>query len=103
MSTLGPKTHPRQPSSRRAIDERRLDMSSYEASPCAVRRFDRSRWALVMLAGVLALAFAGFRADASSALTTAANCALPGSDFQGGDGNQDPPTLTEQAFCTEHL
>ena len=33
------------------------------------------------------------------ALTAAANCALPGSTFQGGDGNQDTPSLAEQAFC----
>src|SRR5262249_47250812 len=39
----------------------------------------------------------------ASALTTATNCALPGSSFQGGDANQDTPTLGEQTFCTEHL
>ena len=57
----------------------------------------------VLVAALLALVLAAFFADRASALTTAANCALPGSTFQGGDGNQNTPTLAEQTFCTEHL
>ena len=55
---------------------------------------------LYLLAGLLALAFGAFQATGASAFTAAANCGLPGSTFQGGDGNQDTPSLTEQTFCT---
>jgi hypothetical protein len=55
------------------------------------------------VAGLAALAFAASGADRASAFTTAANCALPGSSFQGGDGNQDTPGIAEEAFCNEHL
>src|SRR5947209_14821268 len=57
---------------------------------------------VALVVGLFALLLA-FRADGASALSTAANCALPGSAFQGGDGNQDTPSLAEQSFCTEHL
>jgi len=57
----------------------------------------------ILVAALLAFVLAAFFADRASALTTAANCALPGSTFQGGDGNQNTPTLAEQTFCTEHL
>jgi hypothetical protein len=60
---------------------------------------------LAALAAVLCLLpLLGFGTGrASAALTTAVNCALPGNSFQGGDGNQDTPTLAEQTFCTENL
>ncbi len=104
MTTLRPEIQTGQPGSSRGTASRRPALSSYEAGHRAVGRFDRSRLALALLAGLLALAFAAFRADGASALTTAANCALPGSNFQGGDGNQDTPSLSEQTFCTtEHL
>src|SRR5438132_433775 len=64
---------------------------------------NRLRFVLALLAGLAALVFAAYRADSAAALTTATNCALPGSSFQGGDGNQATPSLAEQSFCTEHL
>ena len=48
----------------------------------------RPRLVLCLLAGLLACVFAGINASGASALTTAANCALPGSTFQGGDGKR---------------
>src|SRR6476646_4346274 len=63
----------------------------------------RSQLLVCLLVGAFSLAFAAFDTSGASALTTAANCALPGSTFQGGDGNQDTPTAAEQTFCTEHL
>ena len=74
-----------------------------DAAASALARSGRSRWTLVVLVGVFAMMLAAFRADGASAFTTATNCALPGSSFQAGDGNQATPTLSEQAFCTEHL
>jgi hypothetical protein len=55
------------------------------------------------VAGLATLAFAASGADRASAFTTGANCALPGSNFQGGDGNQDTPSIAEEAFCNEQL
>src|SRR5438874_4593013 len=63
----------------------------------------RSRLVLCLLIGALACVFAAINASGASALTTAANCALPGSTFQGGDGNQTTPTITEESFCNEHF
>src|SRR5437899_11265523 len=63
----------------------------------------RSRLVLCLLAGLLACVFAAINASGASALTTAANCALPGSTFQGGDGNQTTPTLAEESFCNGNV
>jgi hypothetical protein len=63
----------------------------------------RSRFILCLAAGALSLLFGAYDARSASAFTTATNCALPGSTFQGGDGNQTAPTLEEQTFCTEHF
>src|SRR5207237_7607694 len=63
----------------------------------------RSRLALLVAACFMSLAFAAFGATRASALTTAANCALPGSNFQGGDGNQAMPSAAEETFCNENL
>src|SRR6266700_1980789 len=63
----------------------------------------RARLVLCLLIGLLACVFAGINASGASALTTAANCALPGSTFQGGDGNETTPTIAEESFCNEHF
>src|SRR6476619_4322167 len=63
----------------------------------------RSRLFVFMAAAALTLVFAAFDTTGASAFTTATNCALPGSNFQGGDGDQATPSLAEQTFCTEHL
>src|SRR5437763_7969293 len=63
----------------------------------------RSRFILCLVAGAMSLAFGAYDARSASAFTTATNCALPGSSFQGGDGDQATPTLAEQTFCTEHF
>jgi hypothetical protein len=62
-----------------------------------------SRSILVLSVGALFSIFLAFGAARASALTTASNCALPGSNFQGGDGNQDTPSVAEETFCNEHL
>src|SRR5436305_619018 len=58
---------------------------------------------LSLLVVLLAAALVALSPVGASAFTTAANCALPGSTFQGGDGNESAPTLAEQAYCTEQL
>ena len=63
----------------------------------------RPRLVLCLLIGLLACVFAGINASGASALTTAANCALPGSTFQGGDGNETTPTIAEESFCNENF
>ncbi len=63
----------------------------------------RSRLVLCLVAFVMSLAFAVFGATRASAFTTAANCALPGSNFQGGDGNQSTPSVAEETFCNENV
>ncbi len=63
----------------------------------------RSRLVVCFIAGALSLAFAGYDARSAPAFTTASTCALPGSDFQGGDGDEATPSLAEQTYCTEHL
>ncbi|TMK98849.1 MAG: hypothetical protein E6G34_04880, partial [Actinobacteria bacterium] len=63
----------------------------------------RSRLVLCLVIGLLACVFAAANASGASALTTASNCALPGSTFQGGDGDQTTPSITEEAFCNEHF
>ena len=63
----------------------------------------RSRFILCLAAGALSLLFGAYDARSASAFTSATNCALPGSNFQGGDGDQTAPTLAEQTFCTEHF
>jgi uncharacterized repeat protein (TIGR01451 family) len=61
----------------------------------------RARVLGFLLAGSLALLAAmSFGAAGASAFTTAATCALPGSEFQGGDGNQNTPSKIEQEFCS---
>src|SRR5579859_2862937 len=63
----------------------------------------RSRLAFCLAACAMSLAFAAFGATRASAFTTPTNCALPGSSFQGADGNESTPTVAEEAFCTEHF
>jgi hypothetical protein len=68
------------------------------------RRSFRIRAFVVLIAASLAtVAAMSFGAAGASAFTTEANCALPGSEFQGGDGNQTTPSMAEQTFCTEHF
>src|SRR5205807_4721145 len=63
----------------------------------------RSYITVCLIAGALSLLAAGVDASSASAFTTESTCALPGSSFQGGDGNQATPSLGEQTFCTENL
>ncbi|HEX4563511.1 MAG TPA: hypothetical protein VH115_03570, partial [Solirubrobacteraceae bacterium] len=63
----------------------------------------RSRFILCVVAGALSLVFAAYDARSASAFSTASTCALPGSNFQGGDGDQATPSIAEQTFCTEHF
>jgi hypothetical protein len=52
----------------------------------------------VVLAGSLA-ALAAMSFGAAGASAAEEKCALPGSEFQGADGNQDTPNLIEQVEC----
>ena len=63
----------------------------------------RSRLVLALVLGLAGLAFTLFAADRASAFATTASCALPGSSFQGADGNQDTPSVAEETLCNEHL
>src|ERR1700751_712803 len=82
---------------------RRTTSPAADTCACSLAGDGRRSRTFVLVAALLALVLGAFFADRASALTTAANCALPGSTFQGGDGNQNTPTLGEQTFCTEHL
>jgi len=91
---------------RRHVAALRLQIQGKEAnmtSPRSQSGPHRSRLVLCLLAGALACVFAAINASGASALTTATNCALPGSTFQGGDGNQTTPTLAEESFCNGSL
>jgi SdrD B-like domain len=78
-----------------------FESSAWEKTARVITR--RARLLLALLAAALTIGVAGLQAGDASALTTAANCALPGSTFQGGDGDQYNPTLAEETYCTEHL
>src|SRR5262249_30038584 len=76
--------------------------TSWQAPAILAGRLGRLLVALALATGILTFAFLGLRAAGASAAPTAADCALPGSNFQGGDGNQNTPTLEEQTFCMEN-
>src|SRR5690348_910364 len=94
MTTLGRRAHPPRPPFSRGAPDRWFAEGDTAG---AVRRLDLARVFAVLLS-LVAFVLVGARADRASALTAAENCALPGSNFQGGDGNQDTPNLTEQVF-----
>src|SRR5262249_60431830 len=84
--------------------------ASWQAPAIAVGRLSRFAGRLSRLfvapalaTGAVTFAFLGLRAAGASAAPTAADCALPGSNFQGGDGNENTPTLEEQTFCMNEL
>ena len=103
MTTLGTQAHSHGDHSLLKADWRRCAREPSASGRRAARPLRRRRLAVLVLAGMLALVFLAFGVQGASALTTSANCALPGTNFQGADGNQDTPGLTEQTFCTEHL
>ena len=63
----------------------------------------RTQLILALMVGALLVVWSGIAAHGAAAFTANATCALPGTDFQGGDGNQDLPSVAEQSFCNEHL
>src|SRR5437870_13874950 len=101
MPSLRPQ--PQQRSSLSLASHERRAPRSCSTGARPVAGFGRARLSLTLTAALLASAFALSSADGASALTTAANCALPGSSFHGGDGNQSTPSIAEQAFCNEHI
>src|SRR5215472_13739611 len=76
--------------------------TSWQAPAILAGRLSRLLVALALATGIVTFAFLGLRAAGASAAPTAADCALPGSNFQGGDGNQNTPTMEEQTFCMEN-
>src|SRR5438270_192150 len=63
----------------------------------------RTQLILALMVGALLVVWSGIAAHGAAAFTANATCALPGTDFQGGDGNQNLPSVAEQSFCNEHL
>src|SRR5262249_46702540 len=76
--------------------------TSWQA-PAIAGRLTLLLLALALATAIGTFAFLGLRAAGASAAPTAADCALPGSNFQGGDGNQNTPTMEEQTFCMNEL